>query len=259
MNAREIFAQLFDVGVDVMIATVDAVTGILTAQIGDASKGIADSSSAEIWQTWGFASMPSPPTPGSTGAQALVMKRGVLDILFAGRDARAGQIYGNMKAGEACVFATGADGKAQGRVLLKQDGSITLYTTDTNAAGGNAVFLRVSPTNGLEFVSPWGKLSLGPNGYHCTAGAAHVSMGSVSGLPGAMAALGSYYTVIAAAVTLDSPALFLGSSISPLGYNPVAFGIAANPLTTPGVPILTPTPASPIGLFTSGQVFVAGP
>lgn len=259
MNAREIFAQLFDVGVDVMSATIDAVTGVLTAQIGDAVKGIASSSGAEIWQTWGFASMPSPPSGGQNGAQALVMKRGVLDIIFAGRDARAGQIYGNMKPGEVCVFATGADGKAQGRTIYKADGSVTNFTTDSNTAGGNAVFTRVSPTDGFEFVSPWCKIMAGPMGVHITAGAAQLSLGSVHGLPGPMSALGSYATLTAAITTVDAPVVLLGSSMSPLGYNPACFGLLENPLTTPPVPILNGVPGTPNGLFCSGQVFVGAP
>lgn len=238
-----------------MSTTIDAITGILTAQIGDAVKGIASSSGAEIWQQWGFASLPTPPQNGQSGAQALVMKRGVLDIIFAGRDPRAGAIWGNLKPGEVAVFGTGPTGTGQGRMLLKQDGSVTLYTTDSNTAGGNAVFLRVSPTNGLEFVSPWGTLTLGPHGFHVVAGVAALDLATVSGMPLG----GSYFTVTSSFSTLASSTVLLGPSTSPAGYNPVAFGYAANPLTMPPVPIVSSAPGAPIGLFCSSGVFVSAP
>jgi hypothetical protein len=242
-----------------MSAGIDAVTGIVTAQTGDAVAGVAESSNAEVWQQWGFASIPSPPIGGQNGAQALILKRGIVDIIFGGRDARAGQVYGNLKNGEVCVFATGADGKAQARTIYKADGSVTNFTTDSNTAGGNAVFTRISPTDGFEVVSPWGKMSLGPNGFHLTSGAAQFSLGSVQGLPGPMGALGSYSTTTAAVITEDAAAVFLGSSKSPLSYNPVAYGLSANPLTVPPVPILNGVPGTPNGLICTGQVFVGAP
>jgi hypothetical protein len=254
-RASDIFGQLFDIGVDVLNVTVDAVTGIMTAQTGDAVKGIADASSTEIWQQWGFASIPSPPANGSNGAQCLKIKRGVVDIIFGGRDARAGQIWGNLKPGETCMFATGAAGAGQARVLLKQDGSVTLYTTDTNAVGGNAVFFCISPTNGLQFVSPWGKLTLGPHGFHVQAGSAAIDLVSLSGMPVG----GSFFTVSSSFATLNSSTVLLGPQTSPAGYNPVSFGYAANPLTMPPVPIVSSAPGAPIGLFCSSSVFVAAP
>ena len=258
------FGYLFGIGYDIMIATIDATTGIITAQIGDAVAGITDSNSAEVWQDWGFASMPSPPSGGSSGAQAITIKRATGDIIIAGRDPRTGQIWGNLKAGEVCIFGTGADGNAQGRVMIKQDGSVTLYTTDDNTSTGNAMLVRLSPPNssgggGFEVAVPGASMKLGPNGFHVVAGAATMDLGSVQGLPGPLAALGSYFTVSAGTATINSPMTLLGPSLSPLGYNPVAYGLAANPLTMPPVPIVALLPGVPIGLICSSAVFAAGP
>ena len=258
------FGYLFGVGMDVMSATIDATTGIMTAQTGDAVAGVTDSSGAEVWQDWGFASMPSPPTGGASGAQCIVIKRATGDLIIAGRDARTGQIYGNLKPGEVCIFGTGADGNAQGRIMIKQDGSVTLFSTDDNTATGNAMMVRLSPPNasgggGFEVAVPGASMKLGPNGFHVIAGAASMDLGSVQGLPGPLAALGSYFTVAVGTATINCPMTLLGPSLSPLGYNPVAYGLAANPLTTPPVPILSGLPGTPIGLFCSSAVFAAGP
>jgi hypothetical protein len=258
MNIGDIIGSLFSFGRDVMSATIDSVTGIVSAQFGDAVAGVAESSNCEVWQQWGYASLPSPPSAGQNGAQAIAIKRGVLDIIFGGRDARAGQIYGNLKAGEVCVFATGVDGNGQGRVLLKQDGSVTLFTTDSNTKSGNAVFFRVSPTDGLTFSSPWGSMRLGPNGFHLDASGVALDMNNIGGMPGVPSAISGRFSVKAGSVKLDAPSVKLGPSLNPLGYQPLAYGFAANPLTMPGVPI-TAFPFSPTGLFTSNSVFVSAP
>jgi hypothetical protein len=263
MDLGEIFGYLFAVGFDVMQASIDQTTGIITAQIGDAVSKITDSNGAEVWQTFGFASIPSPPGAGG-GAQGIAIKRSSGDIIICGRDPRTGQIYGNLKPGEVCVFGTGADGNAQGRILIKQDGSVTLYTTDTNTKGGNGNFVRLSPPDasgggGFEVVVAGAKMTLGPNGFHVTAGSAQLDLGSVNGLPGPLAPLGSYFTITCGSTTLNSPLVMLGPSLSPLGYNPVAYGLAANPLTTPPIPILNGFPGTPNGLVCASGVFVGGP
>ena len=258
------FGYLFGISMDVMVATIDATTGIITAQTGDAVAGITDSNGAELWQTFGFASLPSPPSGGASGAQCIAIKRATGDIIIAGRDARTGQIWGNLQPGETCIFASGADGGGQARIMLKQDGSVTMYTTEDNTSTGAAMMARLSPPNssgggGFEVVVPGATLKLGPNGFHVVAGAATLDLGSIQGLPGPLAALGSYFTVSAGTATVNSPMTLLGPSLSPLGYNPVAYGLAANPLTMPPVPILSLPLGVPIGLICSSAVFTAAP
>lgn len=263
MDPGELFGYFFSIGGDVMQASIDPQTGVITAQTGDAVAKITEANGSEVWQTWGFASIPSPPGAGG-GAQQISLKRSAGDIIICGRDPRTGQIYGNLKAGEVCIFATGADGNAQGRILIKQDGSITLYTTDDNTKGGNGNFIRLSPPDaagggGLEVVVAGAKMTLGPNGFHVTAGAAQIDLGSVNGLPGPLAALGSYFTVTCGSITMNGPLVMLGPSLSPLGYNPACYGLAANPLTIPPIPILNGFPGTPNGLVCASGVFIGGP
>ena len=263
MDPGDIWGYLFGVGFDVMAASIDATTGIITAQIGDAVTGFVDSNGAEVWQHWGYASLPSPAT-GAGGAQGVAIKRSTGDIIICGRDPRSGQIWGNLKPGETCVFATGADGKGQARTLYKQDGSITHLTTDDNTPTGNAVMLRIGPptatsAGGLEVVVPGGKLTFNSLGFHVTAGAAQLDLGSAQGFAGPLSVLGSYFTVTCGAITMNGPLVMLGPSLSPLGYNPAAYGLAANPLTMPPVPILNGFPGTPTGLACASGVFLGGP
>jgi hypothetical protein len=262
-DESSVFGYLFGIGFDVMVATIDATTGIITAQIGDAVSGVVDSNNAEVWQNWGFASLPTPPIGGASGAQGIAIKRHTGDLIIAGRDPRTGQIWGNLKPGEVVVFASGADGKAQGRVLIKQDGSVTLYTTDSNTASGNAMMVRLSPPNtagggGFEVAVPGASLKLGPSGFHVTAGTAQLSMGSIQGLPGPLSALGSYFTCTAGTFTADAPMVLLGPSLTGT-YASVTAGIPGDPLSMPPIPIISGFPGTPLGLACCSGVFVSYP
>ena len=257
MDPAQIFSYLFAVGFDVLAMSVDATTGALLAQTGDAVSGQADGNGAEWWQHVGFSSRPSPPTAGQPAAQGISIKRSDHDLVIASRDIRALNSIGNLKDGETVIWATGANGMGQGKVLLKQDGSVTMFTTDSNAPGGNAVMWRISPT-GLQFAAPWGTLAFDKYGFRVTtAGGQSMNLGAVGGLPGPLAALTGYFTISAGLVKLDAPLVLLGPSTSPLVYQPVSYGLSANPLTTPPIPILGLPMGLPIGLICSNSVQVA--
>lgn len=254
MDFAQAFSYLFAVGFDILNLATDATTSVILAQTGDAVRGVVDDSAAEWWQHVGFASKPSPATSGSSGCQGVAIRRANGNVIIASRDTRAANAAGNLKDGETCLYATGIDGKGQAKVALKQDGSVTNYTTAGNVPGGAAIYASVTP-DGFVWAGPFGKMTLDANGFHLVlASGQRIDMGAMGGLPGG---LGSYFRVVAATVTLDAPGVFLGSSESPLGYNPASFGLAANPLTLPGVPIVA-LPFSPIGLLTSNGVFIAG-
>lgn len=244
--------QLFLFGQDVLSAGLDAnsTTSVIVAQIGDSIAGTVESDNCEWWQHAGLASIPSSPTPDGKAAQCLAIRQTDRPVVFASRDLRMSQIYGNLKPGETCLYAGGATGTAQGKVLLKADGSVTLGTTDSNAAGGNAIFLRVSPANGLEFVSPWGTMSFGPNGFKLRVGAFGPEIRAyimAPALPGPLSALQSVIKVKGAFVKIDGTSVMLGPDTPATIWMPAAYG-----------PDPAPGPLALLGI-TSSSVKIASP
>jgi hypothetical protein len=170
------------------------------------------------WQHVGFASRPPKPVAGKQAAQAVVIKRGDRDIAIASQDLRGLETYGNLAEGETCVYAPGADGNSQGRVIIKDDGSVTLYTTDSNTRDGNTVAFRISPTGGLEFTSQWGSMVFDQTGFHVrTKGGPRLDMGGVS-IPGVPDAVTGAFTGYA---KLSAPTVALEGVNTVLGMGPV--------------------------------------
>jgi hypothetical protein len=174
MDSNEMWGQFFDVS-DVLSSTLDPATGTLTIQLGDVTKGRADSNKAEVWQgASGVCSRPALPTQGKASCQCLHLKRSDHDMGFAYRDLRATSIYGNLSPGDTCLYATSGAALAMCRA---KDGSSRLMTNDTNAATGRVVFAGVSSyytsTDGQRHLggewrryAPWGGEWHDQNGYH---------------------------------------------------------------------------------------------
>lgn len=138
---------LIQTGFDIMKTTVDAVTKKITAQLGSVVGNSVDSEGAELWQQVGFASRPSKPQAGKTAAQACVVKMGDHDIIIATQDLRGLELYGALADGETCVYAPGEDGEGQARVLLKADGSITMFSKQGNSPSGVGMMIQLDATN----------------------------------------------------------------------------------------------------------------
>jgi hypothetical protein len=169
----DVFARLFDFGVDVLGTFIDAATNVVTAQTGDSTSEAADAKVDEWWQHVGFTSRSAPPTQGGTSCQALKIKRGDHDFIFATRDTRGTKIYGNLKDGEVCVYApVGA-----ARTLWKASGHVVHYTTTSNDDSGTALSIDLGPA-GLVISTPWGGLTIDQNGVTLTAGQAALTLTS---------------------------------------------------------------------------------
>lgn len=197
-------------GVDILTTTVDRVTNKILAQTGNVVGEVAESDNVEWWQHVGFSSRPSNPTKGKTAAQALVMEEGGHDIAFASQDTRSQEIYGNLKPGETCFYAAGADGLGQARVIGKADGSINIYTTDTNTKDGKAVYFRVAP-DGFSFVAPWGSVKFDSTGFHINhSSGASFNLGGIYGLPGPLSDIASYVRMQAGSLNVSASAQSMG-------------------------------------------------
>lgn len=211
-------SSLFDVGIDILKTVRSATTGLITAQTGDVVAKFANADVSEWWQHVGFASRPAVPTAGSASCQGVAIKRGDNDAIVATRDARGTSIYGSLSDGEACVYAPGA----QGRVLLKADGSVSLYTTSDNTSSGQSVILKVSPS-AVAIGTPWGAITMDSNG---------IKLGAQGGAGIQLGADGTV-TIIGTSVALNGGSVSLGANATPV--NSVLFGptgMAAVPSTS---------------------------
>lgn len=146
-------------GFDVLFTKLTATTKKIIANLGNANGATSATDNAEWFQHVGFASRPSKPTregnkldgpsTGRRAAQAVVIRMGDRDVVIASQDLRNLDIYGQLGDGETALFATGEDGKAQARVILKADGSINLLTKKGNAADGAGVGLFIRPDGSI--------------------------------------------------------------------------------------------------------------
>ncbi len=205
---------IFQVGADVIKTSTDPVTSKIVVQLGSVVGEVVDSDNAEWWQHVGFASRPSKAVAGKSSAQAFVVKRSDHDAVIASQDVRGLSIYGNLADGETCVYGPGGDGNSQGRLLCKDDGSVTLYTTDSNTSTGNPVSLRISPSNGMEFTCQWGGFRFDQTGFHLwTQAGPRIDMGGISvpGVPDAVTgAFAGYAKITAPTVALEGANTVLG-------------------------------------------------
>ena len=113
--------------------------GILLAQGGDALNNGTDSNTAQWIQPFGFASLPAPVANGIGAVGTLIQGVGKRDLIIGGYDTRTTTIYGNLVAGETCVYAN----VGQARILLKADSSINIYTSASD--GGKAMVALFNP------------------------------------------------------------------------------------------------------------------
>lgn len=163
MTERTALGDIFSIGLDVTSCKIDPTTGAMLAQLGDATGAEADSDAAEIWQQAGIASLPAPPSSGTSSCQALAIRRTDRDIIFATCDKRATSTYGKLNPGETCVFAT----VGQARTLYKADGHVVDMTTSDNTPTGKTHTSSLGP-DGFKVVTVFGGLSIDENGITLT-------------------------------------------------------------------------------------------
>lgn len=226
------------------------LNGSVTVNLGFAESGELQSSQAEVWGTPGIVSVPALPvkTANNTdAAQCLYFSRNDQNIAFAFRDTRSQAQAGNINPGETCIYAQ----TGQGRVLLKNDNSVTLVTSD---ADGNNMEMTLSPT-GWYYKAPFGKITFDATGFHVSnATGGRIDLNATAA-PGPLAAVvGSSVTITTGSFTVNSGSIMLGPTT---GVNlPAVYGVL--PVAAPGIPIL----GAGVGLVTvaaaaSTHVFIA--
>ncbi len=231
-SPAELFSYLFDVGKDVLNTVLNPTTKVIQAQIGDSTSGSVTSNNAEWWQHTGFASRPTTPTKGNSSCQVIALKRSDHDIIIATRDTRGTSIYGNLKDGETCIYAS----QGQARTLYKANGAIIHYTTSDNTAGGTSVSAYIGP-DAIRLTNQFGGLSIDSSGITLSTGQAAVTL-SVAGIA---KLLGTQVAV------QGSVAAISGSVSTCVGPN----ALPLNPLSACAY-----SPAGPINLV-STNVFIS--
>jgi hypothetical protein len=153
--------ELFQVGVDILNTSISTKTKKILASTGaNVGQGQGDADNVEWWQHVGFASRPAKPVKGKQAAQAITIRNGTYDCAIASQDLRGLDLYGNLGYGETCVYAAGEDGNSQGRMLMKSDGSVALYTLQGNAPGGSSVTVQVLPSGNINIAGPFGGIQI---------------------------------------------------------------------------------------------------
>lgn len=118
-------------GLHVLTVVVDGVTGLLTAQLGDAVKQQTTSSECEVYGPSGVLGIPSKPDAGSGAAEVIVITNSGHDAIVGVRDARWAallQIIG-LDYGETLVFSPAGGGY----VVFRKDKSVQMFNGDRSS------------------------------------------------------------------------------------------------------------------------------
>jgi hypothetical protein len=226
--------DLIDVGVDILSTAIDTVSRRIFAYLGDVKAEDGESDKATWMQHVGFASRPGKPIAGKSAAQCVRIRRSDGDVVLGSCDARTLEMYGALDDGETCISAGGPDGTAQGRVLLKKDGSVNAYTRAGNSSSGAGMVMQLdAANNAVRLLNGLGYgIIADANGITLTVGKASITLNGATGA----------ITVTATAMLqIDGTAIVLGASpIPPIpGAQSALFGatgIAGLPSTKVFIP-----------------------
>lgn len=153
-------SDVFQVGVDILGTSVSSTTKRVLLQTGSVVGQTADASNVEHWQTVGLISRPPKPDAGKVACQAIVLRQGGNDVCVALQDTRGLALAGQLADGETCLYGPGEDGKAQGRVLIKKDGSVHVFTKEGNTDGGKGITISVGSDGSITVASSKGNAVL---------------------------------------------------------------------------------------------------
>ena len=166
---------------------------------------------AELHSAYGHYSMPMPPSADGTGCYMHRWYQGAEAHVMMSHDPRAVQLLPDLKPGESI-----SHGPVGNFTRHHDDGRITEWTSTKPAGPLDADALAISrethPAEGFFWASPWGKMSMGLNGFHVIMqSGARLDVGAIGGLPAPLDAVASYAALKAAAVTLDGQIVSLGA------------------------------------------------
>lgn len=209
---------LIQVGVDILNSVRDAVTKTTLLVTGDVVGEQTETDKVEHWQHVGITSRPPKPAAGKQACQGIVIRRSDHDVCIATRDLRGQALAAELDYGETCMYAPGADGDAQGRIIIKGNGNVAVYTTKGNTASGTGVTIQANADGSVHMGSEFGGISIDADGItiaHSSGAAIKLSGGNV--------------TVIGQAVAINGGAVSLGANaVLPVLWGPTGIaGVAS--------------------------------
>jgi hypothetical protein len=198
-------ASIFDIGADILGSERNDTNGSISVQIGDAVGQEVRCDNASWWQHVGFASRPAKAQDSKSAAQVIAIEMGDRDICLASRDIRGQGIYGSLETGETCIYAGGPNNTGCGRILLKDDGSVStlsLLTQKGNTQNGNPIIVQLSSSGQITLANEdKGTIVLDQEGIKiATTGQVQI------GASGPVALIGSSMALNAGAVSLGANA-----------------------------------------------------
>jgi hypothetical protein len=221
---------------NILNVALSPTNGSLVAQIGDVTNEDVENYDAQWVQQSGFCSIPPNAVPNQTASEGVVLKTQYRDYVIGCRDFNTQANYGNLGPGEFCVYAAGADGSTQGKVVGKTNGSVTIYTTDDNTSTGNGVYMQISPT-AWTFVAPWGSFVFDKTGVHInTVSGAGFNLGGFAAAGPFATLIGNICNITASSTTISSPFISLGDGVN----TPVISSMLPLTIAAPVISISTP-------------------
>lgn len=190
----------WDIGVATLTTKdADGFIGVQVDVYGDQGSA-TDAPSAPPFEAFmppGLYCRPRDPDTGpdgttKLGANVLYAWEGNTGYAFPMHDPRViAKLPNTIAPGDTVLYCDRDDGQVSIMRLAAKDGAFIAYCP---APGGNGqgVQLRLDPVNGLDLFTPWGRMLLGPLGFHVTLPDSQLNMGGIGGLPGPFAALGAY-------------------------------------------------------------------
>ncbi len=183
-----------------------------TDQIGDGTREVEHFGEIDHFNGLGLTARPFPAND-SGHAETLVDRNvaGTTGVAIGGRDERCADMYGALGPGDTCVHATGPSHSAQ--MMCKEDGSVTMVTTDDGTATGRSVFWQTDK-DAFRGVAPWGRLTFDATGFHVRHHTgARIDLGGVGGLPAPLDSMGAYVSISAPVLRLTGGAVAIGQGL----------------------------------------------
>jgi len=212
----------FLIGYDILKTTVSAATKTILVQLGDVVNQSSIAGQAVLWQHVGFVSRPPKPVAGKNAAQALAVEGTDYNHIIATKDDRGQALAGSLADGETCLYAAGADGAGQARVLLKGDHSCNVFSKSPST-GNNTIFRLDGANETIALQSKYGSFTINASGITLTSGKAALILGA----DGTVTINGLNAEVLMTGIAVFSGGVATGLGPKPFGPSPLPM----NPLS----------------------------
>lgn len=136
---------------DILSINIDNKTGSVSYKTGNAKRNEVIREEVQVWSIPGVYSIPSNVNDKKNAPQLLSLTRSDVDLAIGFRDVYTQSIPLGLgvTTGEICMFAPGSDGKSQGTIYLKKDGSINIGTQFNNISGGGNIGISIKPDGSI--------------------------------------------------------------------------------------------------------------